>query len=162
MSYLSYLKEHYRRFFSFQMVAWSGTVVNLAALWLLYGVLGWHLLMAGAVAIEISIIYNYSLYYYFTWGDRRNREAGRFFRKLVRYNLLTAAIDFSVRLTVLWVLTEWIGIHYLLADITGMTIAPLFKYYANDHIIFKRQTDFKRQTEHKRQTEPVAEHFIDS
>jgi dolichol-phosphate mannosyltransferase len=141
MSYLNYLREHYKRFFNFQMVAWSGTVVNLVVLWLLHGVLGWHLLISGAIAIETAIITNFILYFYFTWGERRKSGKRNFFRKLIRYNLITASIDFIVRLTVLWVLTEWIGIYYLLSDIIGMTVTPFFKYYANDHLIFKQSSE---------------------
>jgi dolichol-phosphate mannosyltransferase len=149
LSYLNYLKEHYRRFFSFQMVAWSGTVVNLILLWLLHGVLGIHLLLAGAIAIEFSIIWNFTFYYYVTWGERRRRGARHFLRQLIRFNAVTVFIDLAVRLTVLWFMVEVAGIHYLLADMIGMTIAPLFKYYANEHYIFQRLRD------------PVAEQIHD-
>ena len=141
LSYLNYLREHYKRFFSFQVVAWSGTVVNILLLWLLHGVLGIHLIVAGALAIEITIIYNFTLYYYITWGERRSKGPRQFFRQLLRFNAITVFIDFAVRLTLLWFLTEKLSVHYILADMIGMTIAPLFKYYANEHIIFQKQKE---------------------
>lgn len=141
LSYLDYLREHYKRFFSFQVVAWSGTVINLLFLWLLHGVLGLHLILSGALAIEIAIIYNFTLYYYVTWGERRTKGTLHFFRQLIRFNAITVFIDFAVRLTLLWLLTEKLAIHYILADMIGMTIAPLFKYYANEHIIFQKQKE---------------------
>jgi dolichol-phosphate mannosyltransferase len=141
LSYLNYLREHYKRFFSFQVVAWSGTVVNLLLLWLMHGVLGIHLILAGALAIEITIIYNFTLYYYVTWGERRIKGPRHFFWQLVRFNAITAFIDFAVRLTILWFLTEKLSVHYILADMIGMTIAPLFKYYANEHIIFQKKKE---------------------
>lgn len=141
LSYLTYLREHYKRFFSFQVVAWSGTVVNLLLLWLLHGVMGVHLILAGAIAIEIAIIYNFTLYYYITWGERRNKGLRNFFLQLFRFNAITVFIDFAVRLSLLWLLAEYLSVHYILADMIGMTIAPLFKYYANEHIIFQKKQE---------------------
>lgn len=131
-----------KRIFSFQFIGWIGTVLNLAVLWLCYDVLQWSLLVSGALAIEAAIIHNFVWYYFWTWSDRVEYTFRDFFHLLVKYNILTAAIDFIIRLSILWVLTEYFGIHYLISDIIGMFIAPIIKYITNDAYIFSTGSTF--------------------
>lgn len=131
-----------KRIFSFQFIGWIGTLVNLALLWLFYDVLGWSLLISGALAIEAAIVHNYVWYYFWTWSDRVDYTVRDFCVLLFKYNVLTAFVDFVIRLSILWVLTEYFGVHYLISDIIGMCITPLFKYLVNDFYIFKTKPSF--------------------
>lgn len=128
-----------KRIFSFQFIGWIGTGVNLAFLWFCYDVLEWSLLVSGALAIEAAIIHNFVWYYFWTWNDRVVYTFKDFFELLFKYNVLTAIIDFVVRLSILWVLTEYYGVHYIISDIAGMFVAPLFKYLANDSYVFNTE-----------------------
>lgn len=81
------------RIIKFATVGASGTVVNLAFVWLgnslLFKALGephqtW---LSYALAILVSIFSNYILNYHWTWRDRRGRGAGYFFLHLLKYYL---------------------------------------------------------------------------
>ena len=128
----------FARALQFQLFAWLGTIVNLGVLWLLKGVLNVPLVAAGAAAIETAIIHNFTWCYFVTWKDRVDRTVKDYFLRLVRYNLVTASIDFVVNLGTLWALTTFAGVHYLLANLLGMLAGPLFKFLANEFLIFKR------------------------
>ena len=134
-------KKVHTRIIQFQLVAWGGTLVNLGVLWLTKGVLGIPLIPAGALAIEIAIIHNFTWHYFFTWKDRVAGNPRDYFSRLLRYNLVTASIDFIVNLGILWGLVTFAGVHYLLADLAGMVAGPLFKFVANERLIFKRDRD---------------------
>lgn len=134
-----------KRILSFQFIGWIGTAVNLAVLWLCYDVLDWPLLVSGALAIEVAIIHNFVWYYFWTWNDRVVYTLRDFLTLFVRYNIFTAAIDFFIRLGILWVLTEYFGIHYIISDIAGMFIAPLLKYITNDAYIFNTEPKLASQ-----------------
>lgn len=122
----------------FQIVVWLGSLVNLGVLWLLHGLLKIPVTIAGACAIEIAILHNFTWFYFRTWGDRVYRTRVDFFRRLVRYNLITASIDFIINWGTLWSLNHFFHVHYLLADMAGMVIGPFFKFIANEFLIFQK------------------------
>jgi putative flippase GtrA len=128
---------HLKRLLKFQLVAWAGTLINLGTLWLLKGQLNVPLVVAGACAIELAIIHNFTWNYFVTWRERVARTAREFFIKLAKYNAVTASIDFVCNLTLLVVLTKYAGLHYLVANILGMLAGPFLKFLANEFIIFR-------------------------
>jgi dolichol-phosphate mannosyltransferase len=132
-------RAHLRRIAKFQSVAWLGTLVNLGFLWALKGQLNVPLVAAGACAIELAIIHNFTWHYFLTWRDRVAHTARDYFTRLLKYNLVTASIDFVINLTVLYVLVKFFGIHYLVANIIGMLGGPIFKFLLNEFLIFGRK-----------------------
>lgn len=130
---------NYRRMIKFQIVGWGGSLINLGSLWLLHGQVDLPLLLAGALGIEASIIHNFTWHYWKTWRDRVQGNLVDYGRQLLRYNIVTASIDFIMKLVILWGLTR-LGIHYLLAAFISLLFGPVFKYLANEFIIF-RPTD---------------------
>ncbi len=129
---------NFKRIIKFQIVAWGGTVINLTVLWLLKGRLGLDVIVAGALAIELAIIHNFTWHYFITWRDRVEKNISDYFARLVKYNLATASIDFVVNLGILWALTKYAGMNYLIADILGMIAGPIFKFIVNEFLIFKK------------------------
>lgn len=128
----------FKRILRFQLVAGGGTLVNMGVLWLLKGRLEWPLLASGACAIELAILHNFTWHYFVTWRERITSPHARdYFSRLWRYNLVTASIDFSVNLTVLYLLNHFMGMHYIAANAIGMACGPVFKYLANERLIFK-------------------------
>ncbi|HOR03139.1 MAG TPA: GtrA family protein [Candidatus Syntrophosphaera sp.] len=127
-----------RKLISFHLIAWVGTLVNLAVLWLTHGVLKIPLMFAGAIAIEVAIIHNFTGHYFITWKDRVSRSPKSYFLLLLRYNIVTASIDFVINLGILWLLTHFLGVHYMVANIAGQILGPLFKLLANEYLVFPK------------------------
>jgi len=128
---------HLKRILRFQAVALGGTVVNMGVLWFLKGQLHWPVVLAGACAIELAIIHNFTWHYFKTWKDRVSHTGKDFFLRLLKYNGVTASIDFIVNLTVLYVLTKYFNVYYLLANGFGMLAGPVLKYLANEYLVFR-------------------------
>lgn len=94
-----------KRFIKFAAVGLSGTVVNLAIVWLgntlLFAAMGephktW---ISYALAIIVSIFSNYILNYLWTWRDRREKGSAFFFLHLFKYylaNMAAAGIQFVI------------------------------------------------------------------
>jgi putative flippase GtrA len=94
-----------KRFIKFAAVGLSGTVVNLAIVWLgntlLFAALGephqtW---ISYALAIIVSIFSNYILNYLWTWRDRRAQGSASFFLHLFKYylaNMAAAGLQFLI------------------------------------------------------------------
>lgn len=127
-----------KRILSFQFVAWLGTLVNLGILWVLHGKLKIPVPIAGACAIEIAILHNFTWYYFRTWNHRVAHTPRDFFQRLWKYNLLTASVDFVLNLGTLSALTHFLHFNYLLADILGMLLGPIVKIFVNELVIFRK------------------------
>lgn len=93
---------------------------------------------AKVCAVELAIIHNFTWHYFVTWRERVNHTVGDYFARLLKYNKITASIDFVFNLSILWILTKRYGVHYLLADIVGMLAGPVLKFLANEFLIFRR------------------------
>ena len=101
--------------------------------------------MAGACAIELAILHNFTWHYFTTWRDRVRHTVKDYLLRLAGYNAATASIDFLVNLSVLWILTRFLGIHYLVANLIGMACGPLLKFFVNEWLIFRRGEKSDRQ-----------------
>ena len=123
----------------FMAVAWLGMVVNTGCLYLFKGVLGIRLIPASMMAIEIAIIHNFIWFRSWTWRDREHQPP--FFRQLIKFNLATGAVDFSANIAVLWSLSTFFGVHYLLANVLGMIAPPFIKFWLNEKLIFRESPD---------------------
>src|SRR5512140_561370 len=77
------------RLLRFVAVGATGVAVNLAGLWLLAGVLALREVLASALAIEASIVWNFFLNNAFTYGDRNAAAQAGPARRLLRYNLVS-------------------------------------------------------------------------
>ena len=121
----------------FIAVAWLGMLVNSAVLFTLKGGLHVPLIPASMIAIEVAIIHNFIWHRQWAWAERNNGHNKPFFRQLLLYNVATGVVDFSVNVSVLWMLSTFLHVHYLLANIAGMCAGPFVKFWLNDKIIFK-------------------------
>jgi len=131
---------HLKRILRFQAVALGGTVVNMGVLWFLKGQLHWPVVLAGACAIELAIIHNFTWHYFRTWKDRVSHKGKDFILRLLKYNCVTASIDFIVNLTVLYVLTKYFNVYYLLANGFGMLAGPAVEINYQSRWIVSKNT----------------------
>lgn len=129
-----------KRFLRFQIVSVGGTLVNMGVLWLMYRKLELPLVIASACAIEAAIIHNFTWHYFITWKDRiKKHTVPDYFKRLLHYNIITASIDFIVNISILKLLVKYTDMHFQLANIFGMLACPMFKFMANEFLIFKHK-----------------------
>ena len=114
-----------QRFTRFLTVGISGMIVNTFLLWMLMSNFG--LLTSGAIAVEISIIFNFMLNDIYTFNDQIGKSG--FIIRMLRFNGV-ALYGFIVHLSILWLLTYYAGMNYLLANLIGIIGATIFNYVA--------------------------------
>jgi len=118
------------RTFKFMAVGISGVFVNLGTLWYLVSFLSISELVAGVVAIELSILSNFLLNDFWTFKDRRR---GRFVYRLIKCH--GSAIGPLVNYVTLAVLV-WVGIHYLVSDVIGILLGFAANYLFSETVIW--------------------------
>ena len=127
------------RFGKFILVGASGTVVNLGLLWLLHDPsnAGWDIRYALLIAIETSVITNFILNNYFTFGDRRKSGIKHLAANFLRFNLFSIPGGLLNWITTV-VLTNHSGASYIILNLIGIAIAMLWNYFANNMWTWKR------------------------
>ena len=118
------------RFLRFCLVGLSGAGVNIAAFWLLTRVFGLYDLIALILAIETSILSNFTLNEIWTFRDRRTPSAMATLKRALKFNLVSAgavAIYYGVYL----LFTRGLGIHDILALVVGIGMGFLWNFAVN-------------------------------
>ena len=127
-----------RTFLRFAVVGASGSVVNLGMF-----SAGWHAglnkYVASAVAVEVSIIWNFLLNNYWTFKDRKTRDKTRI--KGLKYNLVSLAtlgVSFAT-FSLLTVLVPRLPPE--IDQLAGIAPAVLVNYFLNSYWTFRSHAD---------------------
>ena len=124
---MGFIGRHKRRFTKFCVVGLSGVLVNEGLLYLFTDFLGIFFLLSSLVAIEISILTNFSLNEIWTFRDMRGgREV---YTRMYMYNLVALG-GLVINLFILYVLATS-GMHYLLANLFGIAGGVIWNYLIN-------------------------------
>ncbi len=125
------------RLIKFGIVGASGVVVNMGGLYLLTDLAKIPYFVASVIAIELSIISNFTINLLWTWSDRSGD--GSVWGKLVRYHIGAGATAFFGNYLVLILLTELFGMHYLLSNLIGIGVGTFSNYVINDLWTFRHK-----------------------
>jgi dolichol-phosphate mannosyltransferase len=148
-----------RTFLRFALVGVSGTVVNLGVFAVALHS-GLNKYVASAVAIEVSIVWNFLLNNYWTFRERKTRDRTRI--KGLKYNLVSLAtlgVSFAT-FTALSVLVPRLSLE--LDQLLGIVPAVLVNYFLNSYWTFRSHTDALLSEHDGEATPPVigsARHF---
>lgn len=119
----------FHRFLKFCAVGAVGAVLNLVVLYSLTE-LGVFYIISGLLGIEAGLLSNFFLNRSWTFKDRQGRG--------LRYVLTALYRDHAVRfvgivlnIVILWILTSFFGLYYLLSQIIGIGVAMLWNYGGN-------------------------------
>lgn len=127
------LKDLKGYFGKFALVGMSGIVVNQGILALLNLVFGISVGISGAIAIETSILNNFTLNNLWTWKDRNEHTL---WQKLIKYHTVTL-FSGLVNYTILLILTH-IGFHVLIANLIGIGIGMTINFIFNHFWTFSK------------------------
>lgn len=117
----------------FLAVGLSGTLVNLAALWLLVN-LGVPHFIAAVIATEISIVNN------FIWNDcwtfRAARSQNSLLSRFGRFQVITA-LTAVLTLGLFALLSSKLNMYYLLAQLIAIGVATLINFVINSQVTWR-------------------------
>ena len=127
------------RLIRFGAVGFSGVFVNLGGLWLLADKLNLNEELASAIAIEISIIWNFFLNNSWTFQDRNSQANSSFAARLFRYDLVSLvglAIQLGTFVAIKaglknYLSLEEMGLWKYLAQTAGIGVATIWNFLSN-------------------------------
>jgi putative flippase GtrA len=119
------------RLFRFGLVGMTGLLVNQAVLWAITDIVGLHYLLSAVVATQASTIWNFALTERWVFRASRSGRAWRFMWFVGINNVWLAA-----RTPLLFALTDWVGVHYLISNIVALTFSMLARFFVADSWIW--------------------------
>ena len=129
----------------FCFVGASGVPVNLLFTWVGYSFLfataemAWRTALASLLGILVSIFTNFVLNDLWTWADRDKVTLG-IGSRLARFYLVSAVaavVQFAAAMS----LVEALGLHYLIAQLSGIAVAMVLNYVANNFWTFRESDE---------------------
>ena len=130
-----FLKTHGRRWAMFNAVGIGGLLFQLACLAVLKQVLGFHYLAATVVAVELTILHNFSWHVRWTWADRPASRA-HLLRRLARFHLTNGVVSLAGSVAVMAGLVGVGQINYLAANVIGVAVCALANFALSDRVVF--------------------------
>lgn len=115
-------------FIKFAFVGGSGVVVNMGLLYILTRYFGIRLEIASPIAIEVSILSNFTLNNIWTFKKRDTHVT--FWGRIFRYHLVTGLAGL-VNYGVLLLLVNSFGLHDLVSNLIGILIGTVITYSLN-------------------------------
>ncbi|MFO7834938.1 MAG: GtrA family protein [Halohasta sp.] len=101
--------------------------VQMALLWLFVDVAGLNYLIGATIAIEITIVLSYVLNNAWTFERMQNTGLVEYTVGLLKTNLVRGTA-IPIQLGILYVLVEWAGSGYLLANAVAILLSGLYRY----------------------------------
>jgi dolichol-phosphate mannosyltransferase len=127
---LTGLQEGAIRFVKFGLVGLSGILVNEGLLWLLTENIGLYYLLSAAIAVETAIITNFILNDIWTFRDRRTPGNKSLLGRGLKFNLVSLG-GLGINIAILWIITDVVGISYLISNLIGIAGATLWNFTIN-------------------------------
>ncbi len=125
------------RFVKFGIVGGSGIVVNQFFLWLFTEKVGFHYLVSSVLAIFLAMISNFIWNDLWTWRDRGEPGIKAYFIRLVKFCIVSSIAGYVGNLGILWILTHFFHIHYLISNLFGIAVGTILNYFFNNIWTFK-------------------------
>ncbi len=125
-----------RRFIRFAMAGGLGFVVQLALVMLLTSV-GLQYLVAPAIAVEAANLVNYLWHERLTWDDRPAATARDRWRRLGRFNALTAVTSIVGSVMVTAVLVESLTLSPIVANVISVAALSVVNFIGADTLVFR-------------------------
>jgi dolichol-phosphate mannosyltransferase len=119
----------FHRFLRFCAVGSVGAAVNLVVLYSLTES-GVFYLLSGFIGIEAAVLLNFVLNRSWTFKDRGARGLRSVLTALYRDHAVRF-VGIVLDLVILWILTSYVGVYYLLSQVIGIAVAMVWNYGGN-------------------------------
>lgn len=133
---LSSSLNRFKTFLKFCSVGISGVFINMGILYMLTEFIGLYYMFSSALAIEISFISNFTLNDIWTWKGFGNPSTKSKLIRFLKFHSVYAG-GLIINMSILYTLTEFVHIYYLISNLVGIGFATLWNYILSAKWIWK-------------------------
>lgn len=126
-----------KRIFKYGLVGISGAVIGLGIITICVEILKISPRHAWYISTFLAVLSNFLLNNYYTWSDRKAREAKEFSQKIGLYFLFT-----SISLVLNYLIYNFLlnkGLHYLIALVIAIAICAVINFSLNGLIVWRKR-----------------------
>jgi putative flippase GtrA len=124
------------RFVRFNVVGAAGIGVQLAALWLLTGVMQVHYLAATSLAVGTAIVHNFLWHRRWTWAERAESEGA--IPQFMRFAAANGVVSLAGNLVVMRALVPGTHLTPVVANGVAIGACGLVNFWLGDSVVFRR------------------------
>ena len=126
----------FKRVFKFCTVGASGVAVNEGLLWLLTERIGLFYMISALLSVESAILSNFTWNELWTFRDLGRRGVMNVFKRMLRFNAVKL-IGSAVNLAILFPLTEFLGLYYLVSNFIAIVVATIWNYISSLSLVWR-------------------------
>lgn len=130
--------KKYEKMIKFGTVGFTGVFVNMGVLYFLTEHLGIYYLLSAVIAVETSILSNFGLNEVWTFVERGKKGVRNILKRLLKFNTVSIG-GLALNLAVLWLLTEFAGLYYLVSNLFAIAVVFLWNYTGNVKWTWRKQ-----------------------
>jgi len=133
--------NEWKKMGEFGFVGLSGVLVNIGSLYLFTEYVGLYYIISSIVAIEISIVSNFLLNdcWTFKLKDKSDTYRQNRFQRFFSFQCISI-VGLIINIGILYFLTDFFGIYYLVSNLIGIIIVFFWNYLINRHVTWKLRT----------------------
>lgn len=125
------------RFIKFGIVGGSGIMVNMGGLWFFTEIVGFYYLVSSVLAIALAMISNFIWNDLWTWRDRGAPGVKAYLTRMAKFILVSSIAAYIGNLGILWALTHFFHIYYLISNLIGIAVGTALNYSVNNFWTFR-------------------------
>ena len=132
------IKNGWQNLIEFASVGASGAMINLLLIWLLTNYAHLFYMVSALISIEISLLWNFILNTKFTFKYKFESN-NILLDSLIKYHL-ASLLTLFINLFSLFILTEFIKIHYIISEALAILLAFGLNYALSVNYVWNRRT----------------------
>lgn len=125
------------RFIKFGIVGGSGILINMGFLWFFTEIVGLFYLISSVLAIALAMINNFIWNDLWTWRDRGEPGVKPYLTRMAKFIVVSSIAAYIGNLGILWILTHFFNIYYLISNLIGIAVGTILNYSVNNFWTFK-------------------------
>ena len=129
------------RFIKFGIVGGSGILVNMGFLWFLTEIGGLYYLVSSVLAIALAMISNFIWNDLWTWRDSGEPGVKAYMTRMAKFIVVSSIAAYIGNLGILWILTHFFHIYYLISNLIGIAVGTILNYSVNNFWTFKSNNE---------------------
>jgi dolichol-phosphate mannosyltransferase len=133
--------NEWKKIGKFGFVGLSGVLVNIGSLYLFTEYVGLYYVISSIVAIEISILSNFLLNdcWTFKLKEKSDTYIQNRLQRFFSFQCISV-VGLIINIGILYFLTDFFGIYYLVSNLIGIIIVFFWNYLINRHVTWKLKT----------------------
>jgi dolichol-phosphate mannosyltransferase len=124
------------RLLKFALVGAAGAIINTSLLYILTEFCRLYYLLSSLIALEVAIFFQFIANDFWTFREKRSSSLSLFFQRLLKSNLWRL-LGIGVNIFVLYSLTEFLGLYYILSNIAGIFCAFTLNYTLESRLTWR-------------------------